>query len=760
MKMVCKWLLGLVVFSGCLQMMAAEFTSESKVWAFWYESKYDCDLWLNQECVDQGWEGESANGENAVWANGGDGFAIPISVSSATEKVTPCIVAGNVSADQVKLSYMTDKAMYDKFRFGMDWCEFFRLWFHDGPSPSRGWIVAVPKMTMSCKDVGLNLDERKFYDVYESRWWTVPNFVRQKSNWDLRIPTVVKSKPSFWFKVGISGSPSTFDARLWGVWDIFLYNRLTGLLDDLEDEYDVNVNRSIDRCGLYFIDPNAKDAAYVSVDVESMLAYTGDNDFYQNDGIGGTATGAGVYDRGATVTLTAKPWSGFVFAGWGTADGDCDIVELCRQAGVDYRAPTVKLQFQEHVSVAANFVRVEDDSLWLCWDEGQMYCAQNDGTFRMDLGELIESASLPKITVKNLPAGLKFDAKANVINGKATKPGIYAVEVSVSNALHTTPLKRQLIIRVPNFRSGHYDLDYDGAYETKVGQINLPLTELVPDDPSAVVAVSGLPAGLKFDAKTRQFTGYATKAGSYTAVITTTIGKTKYTDTITFSVSPIHPGIVGTFNGFISDDKERPCGTFQLTASEVGKLAAKIVTASGTYSFAGNGWIEDDDSYTVSMSTKKGERLSIRVLPRNGFSEDGLSGNFELMVAGGSSDQESRCFYDVQAGRRFLGNKWPFKVYGSEYEGWSLLPATAADADVIISTKTDGTATLAGIVGGNKVSTSTVILIPSLKLTFAPVVKIKSGKSTINKVLKLSANLTDCYGSGEAELFEPLPIAE
>ena len=47
-------------------------------------------------------------------------------------------------------------------------------------------------------------------------------------------------------------------------------------------------------------------------------------------------------------------------------------------------------------------------------------------------------------------------------------------------------------------------------------------------------------------------------------------------------------GAVGTFNGFVkASDGEENLGKFMLTATEAGKLTAKITTASGTCSFGG-----------------------------------------------------------------------------------------------------------------------------------------------------------------------------
>ena len=60
--------------------------------------------------------------------------------------------------------------------------------------------------------------------------------------------------------------------------------------------------------------------------------------------------------------------------------------------------------------------------------------------------------SFPKVTVKGLPAGLKFDSKRLRIYGTATKPGVYTVEVIASNSTSKETVHGSFILSVPNFR--------------------------------------------------------------------------------------------------------------------------------------------------------------------------------------------------------------------------------------------------------------------------------------------------------------------
>ena len=76
----------------------------------------------------------------------------------------------------------------------------------------------------------------------------------------------------------------------------------------------------------------------------------------------------------------------------------------------------------------------------------------------------------------------------------------------------------------------------------------MPSLEL--NSPTAKLAVSGLPAGLKYDAAS----GKATKAGTYTVTLNVTDGKEKYISTFTIEVKPLPDWVVGTFDGWNFDE--------------------------------------------------------------------------------------------------------------------------------------------------------------------------------------------------------------
>ena len=82
------------------------------------------------------------------------------------------------------------------------------------------------------------------------------------------------------------------------------------------------------------------------------------------------------------------------------------------------------------------------------------YTVDPDGSLLLNVSENIESDSNPKVTVKGLPAGLKYDAATMTISGRATKPGVYAVTVSATNATVKQPVTATFEIVVPKAVAG------------------------------------------------------------------------------------------------------------------------------------------------------------------------------------------------------------------------------------------------------------------------------------------------------------------
>lgn len=308
------------------------------------------------------------------------------------------------------------------------------------------------------------------------------------------------------------------------------------------------------------------------------------------DAAHGKVSGAGVYAKGKKATLKATAGKGWVFAGWELEGADLP-------AGADARAPSLALAVGESdVTARARFVPAgEDGTLALLVDGAEV---PEDGSARFrdaGAGFALEavSASLPKVALSGLPRGLKYDAKAGRIAGRGTKPGLYTVTAKLSNATVRRAVARTFRIEVPNLRDADALLR-DGlanapgeAYRAYVGVRAAGLPSLVPADPAHAksLKVSGLPAGLKFDAKAvaageAALAGVPSKAGAYTVSVAVA-GKTS---TFTLEVLPLPDWAVGTFTGCFDEtgaDGTALRGTAAFTVSAAGKVSAKFVRQDG-----------------------------------------------------------------------------------------------------------------------------------------------------------------------------------
>lgn len=116
------------------------------------------------------------------------------------------------------------------------------------------------------------------------------------------------------------------------------------------------------------------------------------------------------------------------------------------------------------------------------------------------------------------------------------------------------------------------------------GALALPLS--VSSDSLPKMTVSGLPAGLKYDAKLGKFTGVPTKAGTYTVTATVRSGRVPSVSTFTVEVVAMPEWAVGTFVGFgvCTIDGYAPLTNnlhWTFTVAANGRVSGKVVFDTG-----------------------------------------------------------------------------------------------------------------------------------------------------------------------------------
>ena len=192
--------------------------------------------------------------------------------------------------------------------------------------------------------------------------------------------------------------------------------------------------------------------------------------------------------------------------------------------------------------------------------------------------------------MSGLPTGLKFTAKAVAATAKApaqevgdvygtpTKPGVFAVTATKSDKTKETFLWKVTEGENPGLDAaaiGWADakVKFDGG--TKKATILQGLEADFPVDASALAAgakvtVSGLPSGLKYDAKTGKITGIATKAES--KVVTVKVVQNGVTEVRTFAIDVVANPFAGTYYAYLTDGSARETATAVLTPAVGGSV--------------------------------------------------------------------------------------------------------------------------------------------------------------------------------------------
>ena len=476
------------------------------------------------------------------------------------------------------------------------------------------------------------------------------------------------------------------------------------------------------------------------------------------DVIPGKVTGAGIYTEGKKVTLKATANKGFVFAGWRDVNSGDWLY-----GAEDYRSPSLSyIMTDSDMEIEAVFESVEyDDTLVAYVDGNEITSNATDNNFVAEgttiLPLEIESISIPKADVLGLPAGMKYtdkaltvkatkteeayDVPANAIYGTPTKPGLYTVTVKLTNTTIKKAIEKKFTIEVPNFTAANgYFVDnlYNDVgekYTLSVGITNIDefLPSLALNSGTTRLAVSGLPSGLKYDAKTGKITGIATRPGTYTVTLTVTDGKAKYVSTITIEVEALPEILVGTYTGLIgrdvnvgNDDPWMAYGMANVTVAANGKITAKMTLPCGTYSFSAAGWdYVEGGVYSAVLQTKNGDEFELVIDSKRDWKEIAeysalrVNGYKEFRVpiwrnehAKGGNIESDPVANELISEIKAL-KKVAFKVEGSKSSGYEVTEVASNDrsANLTVTFDTKGGVKYAGNIDGVRVSGSTFLCI-------------------------------------------------
>ena len=321
---------------------------------------------------------------------------------------------------------------------------------------------------------------------------------------------------------------------------------------------------------------------------------------------GNKVSGAGSFPTGKKTTLKATAAKGWVFAGWGEGSGLSGLAAL--NPSLAYVSGTADL-----TEIEATFIEVRDDGLFVD-DPGVVVVAKGVEVSTNLVSLITTSRSLPSITVKGLPGGLKYDSGAFLITGsvKSTeKAGYRYVTLTAKNAggyTYTRILKfvvldspedpvpeEEELVNDANIDFSALDELYTGDFCPAGGVSALSLV-VEPASEAAVsaVKVSGLPAGLK-SAETIEdgvaeivVYGTPTKADRYTVKVDVTYAdRSRATSQYAFIVQD--GGCAWLDVDVLDPALGSATGSGVYASGAQVKLGAK---AAGGYVFAG--WYEDE----------------------------------------------------------------------------------------------------------------------------------------------------------------------
>ena len=478
----------------------------------------------------------------------------------------------------------------------------------------------------------------------------------------------------------------------------------------------------------------------------------------------GTVSGGGVKAFGSTVKLTAKSANAkqYFFGGWYVGEGleerlddylSCNsraatvsfAVAAKRKVENDYgEGETVSfddtaIRDISRYGIYARFVTKAEDPISIDAETEWRVTSGNPLTVNVQsFSSYTLSVNKTAITKASKKAKAAVSVSGNtlkVTNTSALKPGYHRLVLTAKNAAGNTC---SFVVKafVPNLTAAAdlIGLDTsDEGYTLQVGKsVTLAALGISRKSGAKITAVSGLPTGMKWDAKKQRFTGLPTKGGTYTVVFAVKYSSCygySYTSraSATFTVMPLPDCAVGTFNGYTTSGDSGPNAVSRLvtvTTSSAGKITAKV----GSLTFSKTGWDDfdgDGASVTLTATRTVGKGKTAKTytdilnlsVENADWTDDGMSGTITTYLDGDvinadtdftarknvfALNDEAKAVANAVAGTRTFG--WQTAEAESGY-AYDLMSGTA----LTVAAKANGAVTLAGAIGKTKVSATTTL---------------------------------------------------
>ena len=356
----------------------------------------------------------------------------------------------------------------------------------------------------------------------------------------------------------------------------------------------------------------------------------------------GTLSGGGVKRIGSTVKLaaTAKGKAKYVFGGW-YEDADCTVPATNLVASGEWRGAPLSFQLMRdfpYRGLYGRFVSAAEDAISFDQAEYELNLARTGGAMLLPVCEVsVASASLPTVTARGVPAGLKFNGrKLYATDLSKVPPGQHIVTLKAVNLSGKTATAK-VYVTAPNLKdavnagllSGLDTSETGYAFSTGM-KTSFDLQEDLGIEvaPGWTLAVTGLPTGWTY--KNGKISGVASVSGPITVTFTVKRGSTARKATATFRMAALPASLVGSYNGFLSyewdkrndgdlldplnitdvvdyggyseDDPMSTSVPVKVSVSKDGKISARV----GTLSFSVTGFSSEEDGvYRVTLAKQE-----------------------------------------------------------------------------------------------------------------------------------------------------------